>query len=103
MLLWLFKRRVHPRTHADPHVRLVRLPRSSELAAGGRALGPGATLTTLYLQFEEEAEAALDLSPGFHSYALLPIGYPLGRFGPVRRVALADVVFEDTWGQPYRD
>jgi hypothetical protein len=33
----------------------------------------------------------------------LPIGYPMGRFGPVRRIALADVVYEDRWGQPYRD
>ena len=38
-----------------------------------------------------------------HSYALLPIGYPMGRFGPVRRIALTDVVFEDQWGQAYRD
>jgi hypothetical protein len=32
------------------------------------------------------------LPPEVHSYALLPIGYPMGRFGPVRRVALEDVV-----------
>src|ERR1700731_4709783 len=38
-----------------------------------RALGLGATLTTLYLQFEKEAEAALGLPPDVHSYALLPI------------------------------
>jgi nitroreductase len=57
-----------------------------------RALGLGATLTTLYLQFEKEAEAALGLPPGFHSYVLLPIGYPLGRFGPVRRVPLAESI-----------
>ena len=25
-----------------------------------------------------------------HSYALLPIGYPMGRFGPVRCIPLAD-------------
>ena len=56
-------------------------------------IGLGATLTTLYLQFEKEAEAALGLPPDVHSYALLPIGYPLGRFGPVRRVPLSDVVF----------
>ena len=68
-----------------------------------RALGLGASLTTLYLQFEKEAEAALGLPPGVHSYALIPIGYPMGRFGPVRRVPLADVVFDDRWGQPYRD
>jgi hypothetical protein len=30
---------------------------------------------------------------GVYSYALLPIGYPMGRFGPVRRIALTDVVF----------
>jgi hypothetical protein len=64
------------------------------------ALGLGATLTTLYLQFENEAEAALGLPLGVYSYALLPIGYPMGRFGPVRRIALTDVVFEDRWGQP---
>ena len=68
-----------------------------------RALGLGATLTTLYLQFEKEAEAALGLPPGFHSYALLPIGYPMGRFGSVRRIALTDVVYEDRWGQSFSD
>jgi hypothetical protein len=41
------------------------------------------------LQFEKEAEAALGLPPGLHSYALLPIGYAMGRFGPVRRVYLS--------------
>jgi nitroreductase len=55
------------------------------------------------LSFEKEAEAALGLPADWHSYAILPIGYPVGRFGPVRRVALADVVFEDRWGQAYRE
>ena len=68
-----------------------------------RALGLGATLTTIHLSFEKEAEAALGLPGDWHSYAILPVGYPMGRFGPVRRVALADVVFEDRWGQAYRD
>jgi hypothetical protein len=43
------------------------------------------------------------LPRGVHSYALLPIGYPMGRFGPVRRVELTDVVYEDRWGYPHRD
>jgi nitroreductase len=78
-------------------------PAVQNMLLAARALGLGATLTTLYLQLEKEAEAALGLPPGFHSYALLPIGYPIGRFGPVRRMALADVVYEDRWGQPYGD
>jgi nitroreductase len=78
-------------------------PAIQNMLLAARALGLGATLTTLYLGFEKEAEAALGLPAGWHSYAILPIGYPLGRFGPVRRVALSDVVFEDRWGQPYRN
>src|ERR1700732_3568315 len=77
-------------------------PAVQNMLLAARALGLGATLTTLYLQFEKEAEAALGLPPNVHSYALLPIGYPMGRFGPVRRVALADVVYEDRWGQPFQ-
>ena len=78
-------------------------PAVQNMLLAARALGLGATLTTLYLQFEKEAEAALGLPPGVHSYALLPIGYPIGRFGPVRRVPLADLVYGDRWGQAYRD
>ena len=72
-------------------------PAVQNMLLTARALGLGATLTTLYLQYEKEAEAALGLPPNVHSYALLPIGYPMGRFGPVRRVPLADVVYEDRW------
>jgi nitroreductase len=78
-------------------------PAVQNMLLGARAFGLGATLTTLYLQFEKEAEAVLGPPPGFHSYALLPIGYPMGRFGPVRRVPLANVVYEDRWGQSYQD
>jgi nitroreductase len=78
-------------------------PAVQNMLPAARALGLGATLTTLYLQFEKEAEAALGLPPGFHSYDLLPIGYPMvGRSGPVRRVALTDVVYEDRWGQHFQ-
>ena len=38
------------------------------------------------------ADAAMSIPQGFHSYAILPIGYPMGRFGPVGRGPLADVM-----------
>jgi nitroreductase len=66
-----------------------------------RALGLGATLTTLYLNFEKEAEAALGLPDGVHSYAIIPIGFPMGKFGPVRRAPLSEVVYSDRWGQAF--
>ena len=76
-------------------------PAVQNMLLAARALGLGATLTTLYLNFEKEAEAAFGLPADWHSYALLPIGYPMGRFGPVRRVPLSEVVYENRWGRPY--
>lgn len=78
-------------------------PAVQNMLLAARALGLGATLTTLYLLFEKEAEAALGLPPDAHSYAILPIGYPLGKFGPVARTALEDVVFADRWGEKWTD
>ena len=76
-------------------------PAVQNMLLAARALGLGATLTTRHLQYEKEVEAILGLPPGVHSYAILPIGYPMGRFGPTRRAPLSEVVYLDRWGQPY--
>ena len=66
-----------------------------------RALGLGSTLTTRHLQFEKETEAALGLPPGVHSYAILPVGYPMGKFGPTGRGKMSDFVFGDKYGETW--
>jgi nitroreductase len=76
-------------------------PAVQNMLLAARALGLGATLTTRHLLYEAEVEAAMGLPPGVHSYAILPIGYPMGRFGPVGRGSLADFVYEDRWGNTY--
>jgi nitroreductase len=76
-------------------------PAVQNMLLATRALGLGSTLTTRHLLYEKEAEAALGLPPGVHSYAILPIGYPMGRFGPVGRGNLADIVYQDKWGEKY--
>ena len=74
-------------------------PAVQNMLLAARALGLGATLTTRHLLYEKEAEAALGLPPGVHSYAILPIGWPMGRFGPVGRGPLEEVVYLDRWGE----
>ena len=74
-------------------------PAVQNMLLAARALGLGCTLTTRHLLFEAEAEAALGLPPGVHSYAILPIGWPMGRFGPVGRGRLEDFVYADRWGE----
>jgi nitroreductase len=76
-------------------------PAVQNMLLAARALGLGATLTTLYQSLEEDADAVFGLPEAAHSYAILPIGYPMGNFGPVARTALKDVVFADRWGQTW--
>ena len=50
-----------------------------------RALGLGATLTTMHQTFEGELCERFGIPETHGVVAPIPIGYPLGRFGPVRR------------------
>ena len=74
-------------------------PAVQNMLLAARALGLGSTLTTRHLFFEKESEEALGLPPGVHSYAILPIGYPMGNFGPVGRGDLSEFVYQDRWGE----
>lgn len=63
-----------------------------------RAHGLGATLTTLHLLYEPAIKARLAIPPEIETVALVPIGWPVGRFGPVRRAPVETVTFWDAWG-----
>lgn len=76
-------------------------PAVQNMLLAARALGLGSTLTTRHMMFGKDAEDALGLPPGVHSYAILPIGYPMGNFGPVGRGNLSDFVYGDNWGQTW--
>ena len=67
-----------------------------------RALGLGATLTTVCSLHEEELRPVLNLPDNISTYALLPVGYPMGKFGPVRRMAVEEVTCVDQWGAPLK-
>src|SRR6185312_5506535 len=53
-------------------------PAVQNILLAARAVGLGTTLTTLYLLHEKDAEAAMGIPEGVHSYAIIPIGYPIG-------------------------
>ena len=67
-----------------------------------RALGLGTVLTTNHLLCEDEVKAALGIQDDVNTYALMPIGYPIGKFGPVRRKPLTEVAVHDRWGNPWK-
>ena len=75
-------------------------PAVQNMLLAARALGLGATMTTRHLIYGAESEAALGLPEGVRSFAIIPLGYPMGNFGPVSRRPLEEIVFSDRWGQP---
>ena len=76
-------------------------PAVQNMRLAARALGLGATLTSRHMLFAKEVDAIFGLPEGVSSFAILPIGYPVGKFGPVGRGPIEDVVYLDRWGQRY--
>ncbi len=63
-----------------------------------RALGLGTTITTNHIRCEDEVKAVLGIPDDVSTFALMPIGWPLDRFGPLTRRPLAEVAHADRWG-----
>jgi nitroreductase len=76
-------------------------PAVQNMLLAARALGLGSTLTTRHMMYGKEVDAVFGLPKGVQSYAILPIGYPMGNFGKLGRGPLKDVVYGDRWGKPY--
>lgn len=62
-----------------------------------RALGVGATLTTIHCLFEEELKKKFNIPDDMEVSALIPMGYPQGNFGPVSRAPVEEVIHWDMW------
>jgi nitroreductase len=66
-----------------------------------RALGLGAVITTNHIRCEGEVKALLGIPDDVATFALMPIGWPLDKFGPLTRRPVAEVVHADRWGTPW--
>lgn len=64
-----------------------------------RALGLGAALTTMQQVFEDELHDYFEIPTDYGVVVTIPIGYPLGNFGPVKRKPAEDVTYVDKWGK----
>ena len=72
-------------------------PAVQNLLLAARAKGLGATLTTLHLMFEKDVNALLGLPENASTFALIPVGYPMGKFGPTRRLPVDELIGWDGW------
>jgi nitroreductase len=72
-------------------------PGIQNLLLAARAVGLGAAITTLGLSDRPAAREVLGIPENVEPYAIIPIGYPRGKFGPVTRKPVAEIIHYDQW------
>jgi nitroreductase len=75
-------------------------PGVQNVLLAARALGLGAAPTTLGLTNRDAAREILGLPENMEAYCLIPVGYPMGRFGPLTRLPVAETFRWDRWDAP---
>jgi nitroreductase len=80
-----------------PHAPDSVLPATQNLMLAARALGIGSVPTTLHPSVEDRLRElfAIPAEVGFHF--AIPLGYPVGDFGPTRRRPTWEVSFRNRW------
>src|SRR5262245_31012784 len=63
-----------------------------------RALGLGTCLTTNHLLVEDEVRAILGLPDDYRVYAMMPIGWAVAPYRPVRRTPVPEIPCRDRFG-----
>ena len=72
-------------------------PGVQNLLLAARALGLAATPTTFAIADRAAAKALLALPESIEPFCVIPVGYPMGKFGPVTRKPVAEVMRFDRW------
>jgi nitroreductase len=73
-------------------------PAVQNLLLAARALGLGASIFNLPLAGGPELSRLLEIPESNQIHCLIPLGYPLDRFGRVRRKPVREVVFLERFG-----
>jgi nitroreductase len=74
-------------------------PAVQNLMLAARALGLGTALTTLHKMHEQEVKDLLGIPDDVETMALIPLGWPEGRFGPLMRLPVEKVVYWEKGGE----
>jgi nitroreductase len=73
-------------------------PAVQNLMLAARALGLGTTLTTLHKTHDDEVKALLGIPANVESVAMIPMGWPKGKFGMGPRRPVEEVTSWESWG-----
>ncbi|HZN12882.1 MAG TPA: nitroreductase family protein [Acidimicrobiales bacterium] len=76
-------------------------PAMQNFSLAARAQGLGTVVTTFFLAAEPQLREAIGIPDDWLLAGLLPLGWPVGRHGPLRRRPVEDVTYVDHWGEGF--
>ncbi|MEM7080497.1 MAG: nitroreductase family protein [Pseudomonadota bacterium] len=97
---WPFKVPPEQRVGLAPPNYGAVYPCVQNILLAARAVGLGAALTTMHQVFETELQARFGIPEEYGVVVTMPIGWPLGKFGPVTRKPAAESTHFNFWGNP---
>ena len=74
------------------------LPATQNLMLAARALGIGSVPTTLHPTVMDRFRAMFGIPPEVGFHFCIPLGYPVGSFGPTTRKPTSETTYLDRWG-----
>jgi nitroreductase len=85
---------------ANPYEGNSVYPACQNLLLAARARGLGGVMTMWHAAVEDDLRRILEVPHAVAVSATIPLGYPIGSHGPVRRRPVGELVFDDAWGRP---
>jgi len=76
-------------------------PAVQNLMLAARALGLGTTLTTLHMLHEDDVKQLLGIPEDRSTMAMIPVGWPKGKFGEASRLPVEKVTYWESWGDTH--
>jgi len=74
-------------------------PAVQNLMLAARAFGLGTTLTTLHRAHEDDVKQLLGIPDEIETMALIPIGWPKGKFAMGARRPVEEITYWEKWGE----
>ncbi len=97
MIFCCVKRYTDPWRAGQPMLNAI-FPAIQNLCLAARGYGLGTSITGLHMRFGAEINERLGVPPEYDNVALIPMGYPKGRWDrPARKPAL-EATFWEKWG-----
>jgi len=102
MLFACVKKYNDSRRKGEPMTNAL-FPAIQNLCLAARAYGLGSSITQLHSMHAKEIDARLGVPPEYANIALIPIGYPMGRWARPERKPASSVTFWEKWNNRRTD